>query len=1715
MAHSPAGSGNEGGGGGGGTKKSWRSMTGGKARPAPDPGTSAESRASSEPAATTGGPKQRRFTAGRTAALERAASPRSYKLFAASLALALTLASLIGLFVWRVIDTRPHPLLAAWAVTDFKQSSVIPPNDFALEDLRLINHGKSQFAKTAIEPNMQRTDRFRAFFEDTLVNGTFTGDTLVVYVSTHGVSRGSEPILLTSESVGIEQGGYELKKVLEGMANCRVKNKLLVLDATRIDANLELGLLGNDFAFLLEREFKRIKSEFARKPADAGNFWVLCSSGDGETALASPSLGHSIFGLVFAYAAHGAPEADQADANGVKDGYLSARELVEFVKSRVSTWAEKARDKTTQTPFELKMGPDADFRLLALDADMTPQKFALIDRPPPPAAGEPPAGAPKEEKVEKAEPVAALAEETDSSATAAAATAPAKDAPAEPPAVPATKDASSAPPAPASSSPSPPPAAASVQPLAPAVSTSPPPQPPPAGQSAQGSGEGKSGGAAAVAPVAPATVPAILEQLKLLWSARQDMAENEPWRVLDQPFAWNAFQQKLFQAERFLLAGELAQARTALAGADADRRKLSSESVATDSPRWSIGHFGAASDKDPLAAAGPILQAAADQPSPDAQKGLEKSRLAEAGLFRMLWKHFREGESWRDPALARAAFDRRKQGDLAARFEVPELLGILEGSIEDGDRLRRRGDVSLIVRRDADANSAYRDAELAYSRSLEQAAAMRRSLQAVLLAALDVPYFINWLSLDLPDSGEISRNLGELDDFCRALERFAAGPSADTLTTVAESAETLKSSARTYADGVQRHSAHRQTWAALRVPFLAPEQRTRLLRLLLDQDPNPIEFDSSRSLGSVNESRPANPYPLAAYCAALDPPEPDSELLEQLRKFDPGAATELVRFKDLVANAGLREERSALGRDLLKVFRALRSPSGSRALASDGIERNALPEELSLALISAVLVADPRDVAQADERFRSLRAEARAAYVGWLEDRLLADDGSLPESYFAQTARLIAPERTTGERRAKWSLGGSRTIELPATGGNTKVVLELVPPRQIAAARNAAATLVVDWAAEAKPLTVQAAGAKAGDRRLEIPIAKFTPGKAVSVPLELRGAANQDSGAARQLRAWVERDGAYDWLDLRVSNQAIEKKKAEINYQFTNRAGRDDVIDLFPGQRLPITFTVTKNVPENLGLRLEILSRDGIIVWPLTEPETAGPVPIAPTASASIPIVEEGLPIRLMSGNTVLDEKVVEVAALDPESFLRANVTYDPDADERRVKADIEVLQESDAAGEGTAPLELSINLPAVDPIKLKGSLKDKLRAKKGEIAHIWADLPPGAPDRDVLAEISLVGFPRAFRYRVGSDRPIGVPDERMSLQITSPRRDARFGARPAVDLGIQVDGPQRSTFPVGIKAGIDDNEMGQFDSEDDTVTGSFDSWRYVRLRLEASKGMPELSVAAAAEDITVPIDTSGRQGPHVFRVEATGPDNDRKVEEVKVYFLTKPPQVVIDQPRTNENVPVGSPEAKLNLVLRAEDANLAPTIDFLILGIAKNANDKIDDDEKLELPPLPSPLFGSNKSVKLAIPTETIKTGPFTLLAQVVTKVEADPAAAPPPKQGQPPGEPKPESVERVSPLIRLPLRGVPATDSPVMAKNGTIVGVVMRAGSPRSGIMVTGIAGKEAKTDPKGSFRIVDVPPGMYTLKAKESIASGEVPVTVAAGAEANVTLELKIGN
>ena len=163
--------------------------------------------------------------------------------------------------------------------------------------------------------------------------GLVTGskDTLILYVSAHGVSGEGEAYLLCSDFLFHRRkvaGRYRLGDLLEQIKRCPARLKLLILDDGRIAHDPRLGMIVNEFPRLLESKLQEVEDP---------SRWVLAARGPLERSHFSQDANRSIFSWFVAEGLSG-----KADTDG--DGMVEMAELFDFARQGVGNWVYQESD---------------------------------------------------------------------------------------------------------------------------------------------------------------------------------------------------------------------------------------------------------------------------------------------------------------------------------------------------------------------------------------------------------------------------------------------------------------------------------------------------------------------------------------------------------------------------------------------------------------------------------------------------------------------------------------------------------------------------------------------------------------------------------------------------------------------------------------------------------------------------------------------------------------------------------------------------------------------------------------------------------------------------------------------------------------------------------------------------------------------------------------------------------------------------------------------------------------------------------------------------------------------------------------------------------------------------------------------------------------------------------------------------------------------------
>ena len=276
--------------------------------------------------------------------------------------LAATFAALAVIGVGLALEFRvwgTTPVITYYAV-DYE--APLPPNAWAYEDCEALQEAGARsflnpLAMTSPPTAALNTkpeaihDAWLASLREAVAAAAKrdSHDLVVIYLSMHGVVNDGvagkpQPCLLLPDATRKGAAWADTKywlplaKVLGALEEEAVKQEthvLLALDANRIDAVWELGILQNDFA-----KVARDEVQSGERP----HLSVLNSTGVGQLAWSFPELGRSLFGYYFDNGLRGA-----ADADG--DKQVELQELRAYVESNVDRRVRgQLGEEVRQTP---------------------------------------------------------------------------------------------------------------------------------------------------------------------------------------------------------------------------------------------------------------------------------------------------------------------------------------------------------------------------------------------------------------------------------------------------------------------------------------------------------------------------------------------------------------------------------------------------------------------------------------------------------------------------------------------------------------------------------------------------------------------------------------------------------------------------------------------------------------------------------------------------------------------------------------------------------------------------------------------------------------------------------------------------------------------------------------------------------------------------------------------------------------------------------------------------------------------------------------------------------------------------------------------------------------------------------------------------------------------------------------------------------------------
>ena len=267
---------------------------------------------------------------------------RRRRLLAVLLALVALVAVVVGVLAWLSPPTPPRAL-TVWVTAEPGAAGVVP---WAAQDRAALTHDDLLGRPTDDAPNPTRDQirlRFRAL-------ATAPRDVpLVVHLAAPAaVDAAGGVYLLPADPLGDHpRNRLPLAELLGYVGECPARHKLVVLALSPPAEDPPAAPPPGDLSAAVFR---------ALDHAPDPDRLCLVACGPGETPLASPDLGRSVFGHYLEAGLRGA--ADGWGPGGDRDGRVTAGELAAYTRGRAARWAE-TNLRPAQTP--TLVGTAADF----------------------------------------------------------------------------------------------------------------------------------------------------------------------------------------------------------------------------------------------------------------------------------------------------------------------------------------------------------------------------------------------------------------------------------------------------------------------------------------------------------------------------------------------------------------------------------------------------------------------------------------------------------------------------------------------------------------------------------------------------------------------------------------------------------------------------------------------------------------------------------------------------------------------------------------------------------------------------------------------------------------------------------------------------------------------------------------------------------------------------------------------------------------------------------------------------------------------------------------------------------------------------------------------------------------------------------------------------------------------------------------------------------
>ncbi len=275
-------------------------------------------------------------------------SGRGVRRFVALAALLATAGAVVGVLFW--IRPSDPPVLLTIPISEYKDPAW-PPNPWAEEDSDALQDAFPDLAGREKAYGSQELSLLQSKLQS--LRNVKAGQPVILHLSALGaVHDGVVYVVPGDAKPGDPSTWLKLDMVLDALAACPAKHRLLLLDLAHPIANFFYGPLVENVADRLDEQLR------ARMDHGGLPYFVLTSCSKGELSLPMDDEQQSAFAFYVGDGVRGAAEG--FGPKGQLDGRVRVEELAAYVTRRVGSWARDCRG-VRQTP--KLYGDFADFDL--------------------------------------------------------------------------------------------------------------------------------------------------------------------------------------------------------------------------------------------------------------------------------------------------------------------------------------------------------------------------------------------------------------------------------------------------------------------------------------------------------------------------------------------------------------------------------------------------------------------------------------------------------------------------------------------------------------------------------------------------------------------------------------------------------------------------------------------------------------------------------------------------------------------------------------------------------------------------------------------------------------------------------------------------------------------------------------------------------------------------------------------------------------------------------------------------------------------------------------------------------------------------------------------------------------------------------------------------------------------------------------------------------